>query len=371
MTLQLDDAAYATLNERVADIHRHVLEVAPSVVRVACALYDAETDLLKTFLGSTHVGELLTGYQARLSDSHSLDALAREGGARLWEDVEERELPSTAHSEWLQRQGYRSSFTVPMRHDGALLGFMFFDSVEDDCFSAPVQRELVLCSTLVGFAVAREVVAVRSILGAVDVAREFTSLRDAETGAHLERVARYARVVAQRVAHDRGLPDEWVERVFLYAPLHDVGKVAVPDGILLKPGALTPDEWEVMKTHTTRGRDMIELIVRDLHLDRSVTQPDMMLHIVELHHEKWDGSGYPRGLRGDEIPLEARVVAVADILDALVCHRPYKRAWTWDAAFDQLMIERDSGKLDPACVDALIASRDELEQIARTFPDHD
>ena len=117
-----------------------------------------------------------------------------------------------------------------------------------------------------------------------------------------------------------------------------------------------------MKTHTTKGREMVEKVSRDLHID-NLPDDAVLQNIVEFHHEAMDGSGYPQGLRGDEIPLESRIVAVADVFDALTSIRPYKAAWSLDDAFDELHRMADAGQLDPMCVKALEVERDEVELV--------
>lgn len=168
------------------------------------------------------------------------------------------------------------------------------------------------------------------------------------------------------MSHEYSLPDEFVENVFLYAPLHDIGKIGVPDKVLLKPGPLDSDEWEVMKSHTTKGRDMVDAISSELDITTAAANR-IMTNIVELHHEALDGSGYPHGLRGEEIPLESRIVAVADVFDALTSVRPYKQAWAMADAAEELAAMADRGKLDTACVTALTAHLDEATAIRDSF----
>lgn len=163
--------------------------------------------------------------------------------------------------------------------------------------------------------------------------------RDDETGQHTRRVGEEAAKIARAL----DLPSAEVELILRAAPLHDVGKIAIPDSVLLKPGALTPEEFAVMKTHTTRGADMLaggrsELI----HLARD---------IALSHHERWDGAGYPNGLAGEAIPLAGRIVALADFHDALSHDRPYRLAWPADRVWTE--IERETGRhFDPRVVEA-------------------
>jgi putative two-component system response regulator len=166
--------------------------------------------------------------------------------------------------------------------------------------------------------------------------------RDNDTGDHTWRVARYSQIIAETL----GLPPEICRRLYLAAPLHDVGKVAVPDGILLKKGALTPEEFAVVRTHTEVGRRILG--------DSASELIQLAAEIADAHHEKWDGSGYPNGLVGEAIPLSARIVAVADVFDALTTVRPYKDAMPLEDALRCLQTE--SGQhFDPDCVEAFTA----------------
>lgn len=180
--------------------------------------------------------------------------------------------------------------------------------------------------------------------------------RDPETGKHIERMAFYAQIIANRLE----LGPEIEERIFLAAPMHDIGKVAIPDHILLKPGKLTPEEFDIMKTHAARGADFLQ---------GSELPLLQMAHDIALgHHEKYDGSGYPSGLAGDAIPMAARIVAVADVFDALTSSRPYKPAWEIERALDFMRAQRGL-HFDPQVLDAFLASLDQVLDIQARLRD--
>ena len=360
--------SHSPLSQRLQQMHDDLLERTDVVDRIACALYDPVEDTLKTFINSTRHGKPIAGYEFKLSDSRSLYELAGTGRFRVLDDIPQVIQANNEHSRWLLDQGYRSSFTVPMYGNGALIGFIFFDSVRPAAFTPIIQRDLVLYCTLLNMTIATELSAVRAVLASAKVARDFANLRDFETGAHLERMARYSRLIAKGVAPHYGLLDEFVENVYLFAPLHDIGKIGIPDKVLLKPGRFSPEEREVMESHVEKGCAILETIIGDFDLGK---MPDagIMRNIVSYHHEFLDGSGYPKGLKGDAIPVEARIVTVADMFDALNSQRPYKNGWTTEATIAELQRMAAAGKLDPHCVQALVDHADEIDQIARKYQD--
>lgn len=180
--------------------------------------------------------------------------------------------------------------------------------------------------------------------------------RDEDTGNHVIRMAKYSRIIAEQI----GFSDEDCDAIEMSAPMHDIGKIGIRDDILLKPGKLTPQEFEIMKTHTRIGHD----ILKD-----SPSKFLQMGAIIALgHHEKYDGTGYPFGKVGDEIPIEARIVAVADVYDALVSERPYKNAWSMEAALEHM--QNNSGKhFDPECFKAFKSQIDKVLKIQGMLPD--
>ena len=185
-------------------------------------------------------------------------------------------------------------------------------------------------------------------------------LKDNDTGNHIERVNRYARALAEDL---RGRPEapevdqQFVESIGQVAALHDMGKIGTPDDILNKAGQLESWEWEVMKQHTTNGAYILS------------TYPNPMASEIALrHHERWDGTGYPHGLSGDLIPLSARIVAVADVYDALRMRRPYKEAYTHRMAMEKMRAERGT-HFDPFLIDRFVAIADTFDGIFNELAD--
>ena len=180
--------------------------------------------------------------------------------------------------------------------------------------------------------------------------------KDEDTGAHIQRVSLYSAAIARKM----GLSDREVENILYAAPMHDVGKIGIPDRILLKTGKLDAEEWEIMKQHPLIGAELLR--GSDVEFIR-------LAEIIALtHHEKWDGSGYPKGLQGTEIPIAGRIVAIADVYDALTSHRPYKSSYRTEQALDA--IKASSGThFDPDVVDAFFAIKDEILAIERKYRD--
>jgi putative two-component system response regulator len=197
--------------------------------------------------------------------------------------------------------------------------------------------------------------------------------RDSDTGNHIRRTQHYVKVLAQHLRkHPRFASvlddDRYIAMLFKSAPLHDIGKVGIPDRILLKPGKLTFEEFEIMKTHTTLGRDAIQ--AAEEHLGMKVEFLNLAKEIAYGHQEKWDGSGYPQGAAGEAIPVGARLMAVADVYDALISRRVYKEGMPHDKAA-AIIVQGRGQHFDPDIVDAFVAVQDQFIAIAQRFADTD
>ena len=196
--------------------------------------------------------------------------------------------------------------------------------------------------------------------------------RDNETGGHILRTQRYvkalARNLAQSAKHAAKLDAATIELMFKSAPLHDIGKVGVPDAILLKPGKLSSDEFEIMKTHAELGYQALVKAEAAFKLESKPNFLALAREIAYTHHEKWNGLGYPRKLKGEEIPLSGRIMAVADVYDALICKRVYKPPFPHEKAVE--IITHESGQhFDPDVVNAFMAQEELFKRIAAEFED--
>ncbi|MBS2034552.1 two-component system response regulator [bacterium] len=216
-----------------------------------------------------------------------------------------------------------------------------------------------------------EVVAIQDVT--IHAMASLAETRDSDTGNHIRRTKHYVRLLAEklrdhpRFEHFLG-DDRNIDMLYKSAPLHDIGKVGVPDRILLKPGRFEPDEMEIMKTHTTLGRDAILQAERELGLEMP-----FLHHAKEIaysHQEKWDGSGYPQGLAGEDIPISARLMAVADVYDALISKRVYKDGMSHEQAV-KIMHEGSGSHFDPDVILAFLELQAEFQEVAERYADTD
>jgi response regulator RpfG family c-di-GMP phosphodiesterase len=191
--------------------------------------------------------------------------------------------------------------------------------------------------------------------------------RDSDTGAHIQKTAAYVKIIVEGLKekgyYAEKITPKFMSDVVRSAPLHDVGKINIPDGVLNKPGKLTPEEFEIMKTHTTAGKKIMEHAIETVEGDSYLKEARNM---AAYHHERWDGKGYPEGLHGEVIPLSARIMAVADVFDALTSPRVYKPAFSLDKALS--IIEEGNGtQFDPKCVEVFMDSLDEVKKVLRKY----
>lgn len=207
----------------------------------------------------------------------------------------------------------------------------------------------------------------------INTLTSLSKARDNETGNHTVRTKTYVQILAERLQElpefASQISNDYVKLIYEAAPLHDIGKIGIPDHILLKPGKLTADEWKVMQTHATIGE---EVLGTALEAGQRSEQQTFFLTIARDiaggHHEKWDGSGYPRGLKAEEIPLAARLMSVADCYDALRSKRPYKEPWTHEEAMEELLKLKGTA-FDPAVTDAAVLEQNRLQETYQRYQD--
>ena len=333
----------------------------PTIERIAVALYEQKTDWLKTYLASGEGENPLQHYSTKLSEAPSLQAILMKGRPRVVNDLGVFDQGKHKHTQAIRAQGYGSSYTMPMYVSGIFFGFLFFNSRSKDVFTEDVLHHLDMVGHLFRLVVINEVASIHPLQAPLKPAVTMVYHRDVDTGSHLDRMSNFAWLIAREMAPRYRFTDEHIEHIFFFAPLHDMGKIGIPDAILKKQDKLTDSEFEDMKQHTTKGLEIIDVMLCNYGLE-GLHHVDMLRNIALYHHEAINGRGYPKGLKGAEIPIEARIVSVADIFDALTSKRPYKKAWTNDEAFATLQ-KMAGTQVDQDCVEALIKCRGEIEQI--------
>ena len=354
-----------SLREKLVAAHVDVQRRLPFVARIALTLYDRRAGRLKTYLHTGEGDDPLEHYEAPLAAAPSLQALLAEGRPRVINRMLTFEEASSEHARRLARHGFAASYTLPIFDDGVFRGFLFFNAVERDVFTEDALQILDVYGHMIALMVIKEVSTLETLSAALKTTGQITHQRDPETGSHLDRMSRYSRLIARALADRFDLDDDYIEHVFMYSPLHDIGKIAIPDEILLKPARLSEEEMRVMRTHADRGRAMLDEMLHNFGL-QNLEHVEILRNIAAYHHESVDGAGYPDGRAGEQIPLEARIVAVADVFDALTSKRPYKEAWSNDDAFAALR-SLAGEQLDPVCVEAFLEQREEIEEIQRQF----
>lgn len=225
-----------------------------------------------------------------------------------------------------------------------------------DYIAKPVNAAIVRARVKTHLSLVRMDELVKTRLSVVQRLGRAAEYKDNETGLHVIRMSHFSRLIALAA----GFGESWADTLLNAAPMHDVGKIGIPDAILQKPGKLDPDEWAVMQTHPEIGAEIIG--------DDGSNLLDMAREVALNHHEKWDGSGYPKGLKGTDIPVSARIVALADVFDALTSERPYKSAWPIDKATG--LIREQTGKhFDPDLVEAFFQCLPAILEVRERWQD--
>ncbi len=273
----------SSFGEKVQNVHATLRQRFDKLSRVAIAIYDPQTDQLKTFAHSTDGGSPLLQYEVRLSEVPSLRYLAEHQQPRVLDTLDSLLGSPSEHSRKVLAAGYASSYTEPLLLNSRLFGFLFCDAKEPGYFDGAICGELAAYAQILAAIIAVEFFSIQTLNGALTTVREFSRYRDEETANHLHRMSAYSRLIAREVAAHYPFSDEEVEFIHLFSELHDIGKIAVPDAILLKPGKLTAEEYGVMKTHPFKGREMIALMIREFGLD-GIHHTDMLKNIIAYHH---------------------------------------------------------------------------------------
>ncbi|GAB6068953.1 HD domain-containing protein [Thiomicrorhabdus hydrogeniphila] len=357
---------YQSITEELFNLHDSLRKEWPGLCRIAVAIYDDETGYIHTFIKSSLDEALLNHYSAPLKEIPSLVSIAECNQPRLIQDLSILQDHNNVHSKAISHH-FKSSYTEPFYLGDTLMGFVFYDADEVDYFSDELLENLDTYSRLVESLIISAILPLKTLVALMATTQEITNLRDSETGEHLVRMAHNMEIIARELAEQYDLTDEQIEYIWCYAPLHDIGKIVIPDSILLKPGKLTEAETKIMQTHVTEGIKMIDKMLGNFHF-QDFHHTHLLKDIVGCHHEWYNGKGYPNGLKGEEIPIVGRIAAVADVFDALISDRVYRKGWPFEEVVKYLQAGKGK-QFDPDCVDALLKNEAKIKALLKKCKD--
>ena len=271
---------------------------------------------------------------------------------------------------FLLSKGHRSSFSYPLIFKGKAIGMVFFNASERGFFATrSIQKDMLYLSTVIHSLMVRQFEKKQFIDISLAIALDIGHAKDPETKGHLNRMERYSSKLAYLLSDNKEINHEFIRRIESYAAFHDIGKYKIPDDILFSRAIYTLEERECMNQHCAHGVDIINDVLGYFPINmRYVEEYRFLKNIILHHHEHFDGNGYPMGLKADAIPLEARIVMVADVFDALLSKRLYKPAWNIDDVI-AYMKDNSGTMFDPACIHALISNLPDFIEIYETYAD--
>ncbi|MGJ8455676.1 HD-GYP domain-containing protein [Pseudothermotoga sp. U03pept] len=331
--------------------------------RFSLALISGE-DVIAEIAYFTDAGQevfLDKGFSQKLAET-SLEKMIKEG--TKYRIIDDLRLVNSKSSALIVKEGFLSNLTVPAIVNDEVIGFFFLSAAEPNHFNDKDGILFHIVSLILSPKLYHTLALQHIIANFGGSLVNLAEYRDNETGNHIKRVSLYSKILAEALK----LEPRLVREIYQFAPLHDIGKIGIPDEILFKPGKLDEAEWERMKQHVEIGVRILESFAEK---SREVVGEQALktaINIVREHHEKWDGSGYPLGKKGEEISIEARIVALADVFDALTTRRPYKNAFSFEESVK--ILEEQSGKhFDPAVVRAFMKDLDKINAVYNELRD--
>lgn len=342
---------------------------------IGIALVKKDKKVLEAFYGISDdtingLPHNLMGKTVQIKDT-SLGKLIASGDARIINDLEEytANKPLTDYNRVILEAGIRSSITLPLKVSNEPIGVIFFSSNKKNVYNDEHVKFLETLVNSIAISFDKNIFVNDLLYSNILALVKLAEARDEDTGEHLERMKTYSRAITQFLYESSTYKDkinpEYIDKIERFSPMHDIGKVGIRDGILLKPGKLTFDEFKEMKKHPSYGAEVLR--TAESNISRKGKSLFILgIEITEGHHEKWDGSGYPYGKSGQDIPLSARIVAVADVFDALTSRRPYKEPYTFEESYN-IIVEGSGKHFDPEIVKAFVTNKDRIVGIYKKF----
>lgn len=311
----------------------------------------------------------LVGIKAEVS-STSLENIITNGTPRVINDLEKYVVnKDVEYNRILLDAGIKSSISLPLKVNDKPIGIIFFSNVKRNIYKDEHIEFLKTLSNSIAISLNKNIFIDEMLYSTLLALTKMAEARDEDTADHLDRMTAYSVKITEFLLKDKQYEEEinvpFLKGIERFSPMHDIGKVGIKDGVLLKPGKLTTYEYEEMKKHVAYGSDVLRTAESNIAKQKH-SMFKMGIEIVEGHHEKWDGSGYPFKKTGYEIPLSARIVAVADVFDALTSKRPYKEAYGFEESMNYI-IEGSGHHFDPAIIESLNNHKDELYELYLNF----
>lgn len=357
-----------SLEEKLKILHRVVRTKYSFVQRISVALYDKKSDMLRTFLSSSGRDYPLEFYEARLEEAPSLKAILQTGKPRVINDLTLFDNGEHEHTKSIIGQGYRSSYTIAMYFQNEFSGFIFFNSYEPDCMQEEPLKDLDLYAHLISALINQKLSHIKSMLSALkeksaEAGRKET--REEQT-LRLARISRFACLIAAELARSgkHHFKDADIEEISWFSPFHLLSKVYSEPARYADHIAAALDR-RATEANLMQDPRWIDRALEDLGFESSEAT-EKLKNIARYYHENADGSGYPKGLKKEDIPIEARIVCVADLFDAMTGQGAGMQTWSNEEAYR--MLQRLSKAIvDEDCVKALIKNGDKVEQIQASF----
>ncbi len=353
----------------VDDLFRLAREHYPILSRLSVVLC-SENRASNYFVSDTLCQEAEHRYvEQELKPESALSRMAESLDTRIVNDL--TTINPTKQIAHLLDLGHQSSYTTPIHHQESNLGFVFINASSTGFFAKQtIQCDIAYLTQVISSLFVQWFERQRHFQSSLAIALNMGHARDPETKEHLIRMGKYSEQIARTLSHTkREITHQFIHRIRLYAPFHDIGKYRIPDKVLFSSARFNEEERAIMNNHTLYGEEMInDVVALSCHTSMCADEIQFIKNIVRHHHERFDGTGLPDALSNTAIPLEARIVTLADVFDALMSKRAYKHAWTLDEVMKY--IEAHNGSMfDPECVEALKQNLDGFMAIREQYND--
>ncbi|PKM51224.1 MAG: hypothetical protein CVV02_07655 [Firmicutes bacterium HGW-Firmicutes-7] len=362
---------YELLNKRVSveETMEHLYTTFKDYIpydRICIALLDNEGNVYSQDVQSDYKPILKKGFSISLRDTTLKEIISTKQHRVINNYVEYmKENPSSQSTKLILEEDIRASIACPLITNDLCFGILIFSSKTINIFNDEHVYFTNMISNNMAITIEKNLLVDDLILTSITGFARLVEAKDSDTALHLDRMQNYSRIIALELqkteAYSKVINNSFVDDIMRFSPLHDIGKVGIADGILLKPAKLTPEEFEVMKKHTIIGSEVLKKASNNL-LRNGKNFFDIGIEIALSHHEKYNGQGYPYGIAGEDIPLSARIVMVADVFDALTSKRVYKNAIAVEDAI-QIIIDESGKSFDPNVVQALLDSKPSILEV--------